>query len=229
MQDRNDLSDSGELPGPDVEAPGHDAMMTLAVLFEGGLAPMSLVAGWLFGHPPLRHFGWDVDAALLGAAAALPPALLVIAMLHRPFPLFAGLRRTLDEEIVPLVDNCTWKDLVLIAVAMGVGQEMFFRGVLQPAISEMLGDAWGVALTSLLFGVLQPISVAFAFIGFLLGVYLGTLCLLTGNLLAAITCNGLYYFALLAYTVRPDDVDRLRENPIQPVPPDRSIDDPDAR
>ena len=47
----------------------------LAVFFEAGLAPLSLVLGWLFGHPPLEHFVWSMEDALLGVRGDRPSGL----------------------------------------------------------------------------------------------------------------------------------------------------------
>uniref|UniRef100_UPI002896AB2B hypothetical protein n=1 Tax=Escherichia coli TaxID=562 RepID=UPI002896AB2B len=83
--------------------------------------------GWFLGHPPQRRVDWDAQAALVGAAAALPPALAFLAVLRRPFGPFVRVRRFFEVEFIPLLGNSTWADLVLIAVAAGVGEEMLFR------------------------------------------------------------------------------------------------------
>ena len=228
MQDRDDLSDSEGFPDPEIDAPGHDAIITLAVFAEGGLAPLSLLLGWLLGHPPLRLFSWDPRGALLGAAAALPPVLGLIALLRRPFGPFVRVKRFFVTEFVPLLGNSTWPDLVLIAVAAGVGEEMLFRGVFQSSLVDAIGTTPGVVLASLLFGVLHPISIPFAVINFTMGLYLGALYLFTGNLLAAMACNGTYNFILMAHLLRPGDPHRPHKNPIEAIDYDRAIDDHDA-
>lgn len=56
--------------------------------------------------------------------------------------------RKLSEELAPhLVDVARRRDLVLISVFSGVGEEAFFRGALQPVL--------GITLTSILFGALH--------------------------------------------------------------------------
>ena len=231
MHDRDDLNDSGEFPDPDYEAdaPGHDAIMTLAVFAEGGLAPASLVLGWMLNHPPLRRFSWDFPQAMTGALLAIPLAGFLIIALRWPRFLFVGLRRLFDDEFVPLLGNSTWDDLALIAVATGVGQEMLFRGVFQQTLMDLLGEGWGIVLASLLFGVLHPISISYALMTFGVGLYLGTVYAVSGNLLTSITCNITYVFILMSSLVHPGDPNRPRRNPITAIEDDRSIDDHDAR
>jgi len=224
MQDRQDWDASGEPPDPDVDAPGHDAIVTFAVFFEGGLAPLSLLLGWWFGHPPLRRFEWSGRAALLGAAAAILPALGFLAILRHPVGPLRRIKRFCEEEFVPLLGNSSWADLVLIAISAGVGEEMLFRGVFQPAISAATGDVWGVILSSLLFGALHPISIPYAVVSFAMGLYLGATVLLTENLLVAIVCHGVYDFLLMAYLLRPGDPVRPVGNPIGAIEADRRID-----
>jgi hypothetical protein len=49
--------------------PKRAVIIIFAVFFEGGLAPLSLVLGWLLGHPPLDRFVWSIEDALWGVAA----------------------------------------------------------------------------------------------------------------------------------------------------------------
>jgi len=228
MQDRNDLSDPEEYPDPESDAPGHDAIVTFAVFFEGGLAPLSLVLGWWFGHAPLNHFGWDPAAVLTGALAAFPPALFFVVMLRRPIGPFARVKRFCEEEFVPLLANSSWADLVLIAVSAGVGEEMLFRGVFQATIADATNEVWGLVLASLLFGALHPISLPYSLISFTMGMYLGVLYLVSENLLAPMICHGVYDFILMAYLLRTVDPDQPKRNPIDAIDADHRIDEHDA-
>ncbi|WP_165069601.1 CPBP family intramembrane glutamic endopeptidase [Paludisphaera rhizosphaerae] len=223
------MSDSGSFPDPEIDAPGHDAIMTLAVFAEGGLAPASLLLGWLLGHAPLKRFGWDFHAGATGALLGVPLAFLLVASLRWRFAPFIWLRRLFDDEFVPLLANSTWDDLALIAVATGVGQEMMFRGVFQQTLMDLCGDAWGVVLASFLFAVLHPVSISYALLTLVVGLYLGTVYAVSGNLLASITCNIAYVFIFMSCLLRPGDPNRPRTNPIIAIEDDRSIDDPNAR
>jgi len=229
MGNRNELNDFDSDPESVDEPPGHDAIVLFAVFFEGGLAPLSLILGWWLGRPPLSRFSWSAGDALIGAAAAIPPVLVFLAMLRWPIGPFGRLKRFIEEEFIPLLANSTWSDIALIAISAGVGEEMLFRGVFQSALIGSTGVLAGLVLASLLFGLLHPISVLYATVGFAMGMYLGGLFLLLDNLLAAMVTHAVYDFLLMAYLLRIGDPDQPRENPIAAIDSDHEIDSYDRR
>ncbi len=225
MQDRDDPSDSDPLAGADVDAPGHDLVIILGVFAEGGLAPLAVLLGWMLSRSPLQQFSWDAGTALYGAVAAVPPLMAMLTLLRYPLGRFVQVREFFEKELLPLLNNCRWGDLILIAVATGVGEEMLFRGLFQPILAEELGAPAAVLIASLLFAALHPISIPYFYVMLALGLYLGVLCLLSGNLLTSMTCHGAYNFLLLARLLRLHDPNRPMRNPIAVVPPDHPIDD----
>jgi membrane protease YdiL (CAAX protease family) len=184
------------------EPTGRAGIVVFAVLFEGSLAPLALAAGWLLGHPPLSGFAWDARDAAVGAAAALPLLGLLALGLRWPVGPLARIKRFFDEEVKPVLGSRPWPDLALISVAAGVGEEMLFRGVLQGALVRSLGPGAGLAAASLLFGLLHPITPAYAVIAALMGAYLGAVWLLNGNLLAVMVTHALYDFLALLVLLR---------------------------
>jgi membrane protease YdiL (CAAX protease family) len=66
------------------------------------------------------------------------------ALLYRLLP---ALRRISDELAPHLVDGAKKRNLVLVSVFSGVGEEALFRGALQPVL--------GIVVTSILFGALH--------------------------------------------------------------------------
>jgi hypothetical protein len=102
--------------------------------------------------------------------------------------------RTLSDELAPhLVDDARWRDLILLSVFSGTGEESFFRGALQPEL--------GLVATSLLFGLLHAgpdrrylvWTVWAVGAGFLFG----ALYQWTGGILAPITAHVLHNAATL--------------------------------
>jgi membrane protease YdiL (CAAX protease family) len=87
------------------------------------------------------------DQALLdlfvGVAIACGTVALSVVLYH----LSPALRQLSDELAPRLVDGARRRDLALVAVLSGVGEEVFFRGALQPEL--------GLVATSLLFGALH--------------------------------------------------------------------------
>lgn len=113
------------------------------------LAAIGLGA-WLERPVPVRHpspilqLGWS--APLVSLALGLAVAAITIGstrvLLER-----ARWARALRRELKILVEGASGAQLVLLAVASGLAEELFFRGALQPAA--------GLVTTSVLFGALH--------------------------------------------------------------------------
>ena len=91
------------LPKPEYEHPTRDVIIILAVFFEFGLAPFSLLVGWLLGHPPLETFRWDANAFVWGILATIPMLLMFVGMLRWPVGPLARVKEFCDNEVVPLL------------------------------------------------------------------------------------------------------------------------------
>jgi membrane protease YdiL (CAAX protease family) len=89
--------------------------------------------------------------------------------------------------------------MLLIALLAGVGEELFFRGLLQPGLAGWTGAWTALILTSALFGVLHWITPAYAALAGLVGLYLGAFMAVSGNLLVPILVHALYDFFALRY------------------------------
>ncbi len=228
MRDRDEIGDSETPPDPEGDSPGHDLVIILGVFAEGGMAPLAVLLGWFLSRSPLQEFSWDPGAALLGMAAALPPLAAMLTLLRHPFGRFVPVKRFFEDELLPLLNNSRWEDLVLIAIAAGVGEEMLFRGLFQSILMDVLGTWSGVVLSSVLFAALHPISIPYFHVMFALGFYLGTLRALSENLLTTMTCHGTYLFLLLARLLRVNDPNRPMRNPIDVIDAEHSIDDHDG-
>jgi uncharacterized protein len=190
------------LQGPENDKPGREVIIIFAVFFEAGLAPLSLVLGWLFGHPPLERFVWSMPDALLGIVATIPLVLMFLAMLRWPIGPLARVKKFCDTEVVPLLDQSSWSEIALISLSAGVGEEMLFRGVLQTSIGSSLGIGWGLVLASVLFGLFHPISPTYMIIATILSIYLGSVMIAQENLLTVMVIHALYDFAALGYLLR---------------------------
>lgn len=196
------MEEEERLEEPEEDPPGHGVVIIFAVFFEAGLAPFSLIVGWLLGHQPLQTFIWSARDALLGAAAALPLIAMFLAMLRWPIGPLIKVKEFCEEEVVPLFQESYWSELALIALSAGVGEEMLFRGVLQATLTDWLGMGLGISLASILFGVLHPISISYTIIAGFLGLYLGGLWVYNGNLLTVMVTHALYDFVALGYLIR---------------------------
>jgi uncharacterized protein len=202
------------LENSDNEQPGRAEIIVLAVFLEGGLAPVSLFVGWLLHHPPLDRFTWSARHAAWGVVAAIPLILMFLAIMRWPIGPLLRIRKFWDLEVSPLFAHSTWSEMAMVAIAAGVGEEMLFRGVLQAAITAWLGVLWGLAVTSILFGLLHPISIPYVIFTGLIGFYLGAVSILSGNLLTVMVVHALYDFGALAYLIRLRSFDDDEPDPL---------------
>ncbi len=145
-----------------------------------GLPPMP------FDHPL---------AALLGAGAGI--GIVGLSHLMRRF----GPLDRLQKEFSNVLGRQSLTTIAVLAVTSAVGEELLFRGALQPLM--------GFWPTSLLFGLLHgggaPRLFAWTIFAFLSGLLLGCLAIWTGSLLAPILCHlTVNFWNLLALNDEPD-------------------------
>jgi uncharacterized protein len=179
----------------------------MAAVFEGCLTPLAIGLGWLLGTPPLaKLFHFSGHDALLGVAAALPPLVLFWLCLVCPWRPFAEIAKITVETLVPLFRGCSLAQLAIISALAGLGEETLFRGVIQAGAAEGIGGPNGVwlalLLAAVLFGLLHLITPTYGILAGLVGLYLGWLWLLSGNLLTPIVAHAAYDFLALVYLAK---------------------------
>ena len=169
-------------------------LVLLATVGEGALIVVAVVWAELrgislvWGSVP-RGLGFGVLAAVVLALAHW--YLLVRA------PETSGvraIRRLYHDSLKPTFGQLGWLDLVVISVAAGIGEEMLFRGVLQPEV--------GVWLASLIFGLMHTGgsgTLAFGLWVAVMGLVLGGLAIWTGGLLAPVVAHAVYDAAAMTY------------------------------
>lgn len=111
-----------------------------------------------------------------------------------PIRVVRVIRQLYRQTLRPLVADIGPLDVVVIAAAAGIGEELMFRGALQPEI--------GLVPSSLIFGLLHMDgrgTLAFGCWVTLMGIGLGWLAILTQGLLAPTIAHGVYDAAALIY------------------------------
>ncbi len=192
--------------------PRHIVLVSL--LFEGALGILALGLGWLVNCFPLAEIGWNARAAGLGVAASLPPLAVFLLCHHFPLGPLRRIRQIVDQMLLPLFAECRLVDLALISLVAGLGEELFFRGVIQDGMAARVGVWPAIAVASVLFGLAHPITTTYAVVAGLIGVYLGWLRVEADNLLVPIVAHAAYDFLALAYLVK---IRRRRVGGEQPV------------
>jgi membrane protease YdiL (CAAX protease family) len=181
-------------------------MLAPAIAFEGGLAVLALGLGWLLGHPPLGTATLDAQGVAIGVLATLPMLLGLWGCLRARTPAFAEIRSLVEALLLPLFAGGSIWGVALVSALAGLGEEMLFRGVLQPAIADLAEGTVGVWLgllgSSLLFGLAHAVTRMYVVLAGLVGIYLGGLWLVSGNLTAPIVAHGLYDFIAILWLLR---------------------------
>ena len=165
---------------------------------------LGLIAWWCsvrFGIP--MAWGRPTRDAATGAAVAVLLALVNYWLLTRARSnwLVSGVRAVYDQTVQPIFSRLGVVGAIAIGAAAGIGEELLFRGVLQPVT--------GLAIASLLFGAAHVGGMRMLPFGVWatgMGVVMGALAIVTGGLTAPIVAHGLYDMLALEYIRRrPDD------------------------
>ncbi|HEX9729100.1 MAG TPA: CPBP family intramembrane glutamic endopeptidase [Gemmatimonadales bacterium] len=173
--------------------------MALAVTVEFALLALAVGAGLLLGVSPLEvlDFGW-ADLAL-GFGATVPLVVILLGMTRLRWRPIERLVRSVETFALPLFSGCGVPQLVLVAVAAGVGEEALFRGLLQGGLAAIGPTPVAVVMTAALFGLVHFVSVGYAVAAGLVGLYLGVLVTWTGGLVSAMVAHATYDFVALLF------------------------------
>jgi CAAX protease family protein len=164
----------------------------LAIAGEAGLALLAVGLGRLVGVSPLAQVQVGWRPFLWGVLATLPLLLALIWILERPG---GALRRLVDfvvGHLGPILAGRSAAELALLAALAGLSEELLFRGVIQSGLARLVPAPVALVLATALFGLAHFATSAYAVVAGLMGLYLGLLLLLQGNLLTPIVTHTLY-------------------------------------
>lgn len=202
-------------PPPD-SAAQPDSVFTTAITVELALGFIALFLGWLFAVdvrqwvPALssENAGVILGSLLWGTLAALPMLAVVEVIERIDWAPFRELRSLDQLPIVAALLRLAPLELVAISIAAGVGEELLLRGWLMGWLigpletATPLAMAIGLLASSLAFGLMHPVTPTYIALATLIGVYLGGLVLMSGNLLIAIVAHAVYDAAHLLLAQR---------------------------
>jgi uncharacterized protein len=136
-------------------------------------------------HLSFRHI-------LLGALAALPLLAGLLWTLRTRSKLIKDLIRVVQDQLGPLVAARSAGELALVAALAGLAEEVLFRGVMQGELARRLPGFVALVLTSVAFGLAHFLTLSYALLAGLGGLYLGALYWVQGNLVIPIVAHALY-------------------------------------
>jgi membrane protease YdiL (CAAX protease family) len=167
-------------------------LYTTMLLFEAGLGGLALAIGCWLESPSWRTWDWSARAWGLGVLGTIPPVILLVIMLYMDWDPLARFRTLLEERVAPIFAALRWWQLLLLAAAAGWGEELLFRGLLQPLVSQWLGTWGGVVLLAVIFGMAHALSRLYFVLTLAMSLYLSWLLEATHNLVVPILVHGLY-------------------------------------
>jgi len=188
-------------------------LIVYGTLLECAIGLIAVVAGWLLRLPLWEVVEWDLSALGAAALATVPMLLLLPIVRYMPGRVFRELRHLMTQMIAPLFRAATIGEMAMISCVAGIGEEAFFRGIVQRGLATLLGTPDNLArgdlatilaifAAAVLFGLAHPLSRIYVILTAILGVYLGILFALTGNLVVPMVAHGLYDFVAVVYLVR---------------------------
>jgi membrane protease YdiL (CAAX protease family) len=139
---------------------------------------------------------------LLGVLAALPLlAGLVWTLRTRSQPI-KHLIQVVQDQLGPLVASRSAVELALLAAVAGVAEEVLFRGVMQAELARRLPAFVALLLTSVAFGLAHFLTLSYAVLAGVGGLYLGALYWTQGNLVIPIVAHATYDLVALLQLAR---------------------------
>jgi uncharacterized protein len=182
--------------------PRRPSFFQLAVTGEAGLLLLAWGLARWWGLSPLQAIGPLRPGLAWGAVATIPLLLGLAWMLSSRFGPARRLVQLVVEQVGPFLGPLSTWQLALLAILAGFCEEVLFRGVLQAGLSAWLGGAGALLVASLIFGLVHFASREYALMAGVMGIYLGTLFLVQGNLLMPIVTHTLYDFVALIWVAR---------------------------
>jgi uncharacterized protein len=159
------------------------------------------LGAWL-GIPPLASVEWNWRGLATGVGATAPLLLGLWWCRRTAYPPMVRLVDLVEQRIAPLFAGRGPGELVLIAALAGLGEELLFRGVLQPALAGHIPAWLAAAVVGAGFGLVHWITPTYALLAGLVGTYLGLLALVAENLLVPIVAHALYDLVALSLLTR---------------------------
>ena len=161
------------------------------------LVLLALVVTRLASRAWFPHgFQFTAEHLLLGLLAAMPVVVMILLATFGPISKISAIELSMEKITSRLqrmlgstVASLTAVDIVLLSAAAGIGEELFFRGMLQSYI--------GVIAAAVVFGLLHALTPAYFVLATVIGIYFGLIYESTNNLLIPMVGHAAYdIFAL---------------------------------
>ncbi|TWT63627.1 CPBP family intramembrane glutamic endopeptidase [Rubinisphaera italica] len=192
-----------------------EEFLTNAGIFEFSLLVVALILGWVCSVQPTEYVIFSWKPLIYGLLAALPLFVIFMAIEQLPISSVQKVQQTVLDAMGRFLAGCNHLELALLALLAGIGEEILFRGFLMTWIESFAGYYWGLAISSLAFGLMHAVTWVYTIFATAAGFYFGFVFDITGerNLLAPIATHAFYdylAFLVIVYEARktqPDEPD----------------------
>jgi membrane protease YdiL (CAAX protease family) len=182
----------------------------VASLAELSFGMVAIGLGWLFG-PDVRAdvphltdlrgiFQGVIWGTLLGALFAYG----MLSASRLPIPGLRDLEQAMEARFEEYLGSMSYAELIVLSMTAGLGEELLFRGWLQQGLTGAIDSQvdyarvlFGWVAASIMFGLAHPISRLYVMLASAMGLVLGGVYLITGNLLTAIVAHAAYDAVIL--------------------------------
>ena len=180
-------------------------VLKLAAISEGLL--LGLACGWSLLAGLTFNTSISLPLALFGAVASLPIFIFnfgVFVVLAERWPCYSNYSAFKRGLVDPLCVNLDVPSAFFVALSSGIVEELFFRGVLDSQLSELLGMPLGIAASAAIFSYVHFVGVLrsytrLALLYFMFGLYFSYLVILSHSLIPAMLAHSIYNFSVMIY------------------------------
>jgi membrane protease YdiL (CAAX protease family) len=174
----------------------------VAVAFEAGLGLVGWAIAWWFNIGLADRLRFSPGVAWRSGLGLAPMLTLLAVAMWSQWPPLVRLRRQVQSFVHELFGGASIGELAAVAIAAGVGEELLFRGALQPLAERGLGSIGGLIAVSVLFGAVHAASAMYFLLATAVGLYFGWLAQQYDDLLAPIIIHAAYDWAALVVLLR---------------------------
>jgi hypothetical protein len=182
-----------------------------AMLFESGLGFAGLLVAWWANVSLQSRLQVTAPALVRGLVACLPMLILLVAVSNSRWLPLVQLRRQVETLVREIFSGSSWLEIAMICFAAGLGEELLFRGALQPWVARLSHPTVAIIVVGLLFGLAHSLSVTYFVVATLIGCYFGWLMEAYDDLVAPIVAHAVYDFVAIAFIRR-----NIKQSPSEP-------------
>lgn len=170
---------------------GSSVSTRAALVFQGGIGAIGLLALWLFEIPVQWGGLGGFEVLLFGTLGAVATYLALILLTRIPGLFPDNLERQM-RGLHSFARSFSWTVLIVLSVLAGVGEELLFRGAIQGWLIQYTGFWTALIASSVLFGLAHYVSFTYFLVATGLGLVLGLAYQLSASLTMVMVWHALY-------------------------------------